>query len=147
MVSTKKITVVIKEHIYTFLKESNTFYFCDIEVPNLSLQEILQEDPEDQNYDLIVNKGYSHETGLFIANLTSVIYLNDGYSTEEQIQFLWEFFCDIGVLLHTNSPLIKPNMIFTVQDDGTMRYKNNTITMSLEAVENSNYLQQLILSQ
>lgn len=124
MAITKLISVTVGHKVYTLIKQGNKFTFCDKEVPKETLEEILAVDPSIEEYDYAINRGETHEVAVFAANLANTMYITDAPCTNDQICFLWNFFCDIGALLYKNSPLIKNNMYFTLQN-GHLFYENH----------------------
>lgn len=141
--NTKRIYVTIENRVYTLVKQGNEFSFCDESVPTETLEEILAEDPNIQEYNYAIERGATHDAAVFVANLSNTMYLVDAPCTNDQGNFLWNFFCDIGVLLYSNSPLIKNHMYFILQD-GQFKYNNNSIPMTTSEQEHTNYIHELL---
>lgn len=143
MVSTKRINVVINNKVYTLVKEGNKYFFCDNRVANETLEQLISQDPDIEEYNNSKNRGQNDETACFVANLSNIMYLTDAPCTTQQIEFLWRFFCDIAALLYNNSPLIKNYMDFILQD-GLFKYKNNSVPMNTDNQEDMTYIYELL---
>ena len=124
-------------------RSNNKYFFCNKEISNETLEELLATDPNIEEYNDSINNGQSHETAVFVCNLANTMYLTDAPCTLDQMGFLWVFFLDIAALLYTNSPLIKNNMHFILQD-GLFKYKNNSLPMNKEQQDGLNYIYELL---